>query len=174
MPLPTRCGSSASKPPASRSTEDVSAPNSPPAHRGGNARERHIAGGHCQLVRSGERRRSSSAWLRRAVGSSLGCSGGRGQADDLVPGTEAVGHLAPVFFGVEKVTTGPEMGRYPTERGQEPLRATGRAELFHRPFTSPSGLVGCVLTSCDGLAGGSPVGVAAKRPRSWWPAEGET
>ena len=28
--------------------------------------------------------------------------------------------------------------------------------------------------SCVGLAGGSPVGVAAKRPRSWWPAEGET
>src|SRR5664280_1782286 len=28
--------------------------------------------------------------------------------------------------------------------------------------------------SCAGLAGGSPVGVAAKRPRSWWPAEGET
>lgn len=32
MPLPTRCGSSASKPPASRSAEDVSAPHSPPAH----------------------------------------------------------------------------------------------------------------------------------------------
>jgi hypothetical protein len=28
--------------------------------------------------------------------------------------------------------------------------------------------------SCDGLAGESPVGVAAKRPRSWWPAGGET
>ena len=28
--------------------------------------------------------------------------------------------------------------------------------------------------SCAGLAGGSPVGVAAKRPRSWWPAGGET
>ena len=27
--------------------------------------------------------------------------------------------------------------------------------------------------SCDGLAGESPAGVAAKRPRSWWPAEGE-
>jgi hypothetical protein len=33
--------------------------------------------------------------------------------------------------------------------------------------------VQCVLASCDGLAGESPVGVAAKRPRSWWPAEGE-
>jgi hypothetical protein len=28
--------------------------------------------------------------------------------------------------------------------------------------------------SCDGLAGESPVGVMAKQPRSWWPAEGET
>jgi hypothetical protein len=28
--------------------------------------------------------------------------------------------------------------------------------------------------SCGGLAGESPAGVAAKRPRSWWPAEGET
>ena len=28
--------------------------------------------------------------------------------------------------------------------------------------------------SCGGLAGGSPVGVVAKRPCSWWPAEGET
>ena len=27
--------------------------------------------------------------------------------------------------------------------------------------------------SCDGLAGESPAGVAAKRPRSEWPAEGE-
>ena len=27
--------------------------------------------------------------------------------------------------------------------------------------------------SCDGLAGGSPVGVMTKQPRSWWPAEGE-
>ena len=27
--------------------------------------------------------------------------------------------------------------------------------------------------SCDGLAGESPAGVVAKRPRSWWPAEGE-
>lgn len=27
--------------------------------------------------------------------------------------------------------------------------------------------------SCGGLAGESPVGVAAKRARSWWPAEGE-
>lgn len=33
--------------------------------------------------------------------------------------------------------------------------------------------VECVLTSCGGLAGESPVGVAAKRPCSWWPAEGE-
>ncbi len=35
-------------------------------------------------------------------------------------------------------------------------------------------LVVCVLQSCDGLTGESPVGVAAKRPRSWWPARGET
>jgi len=34
--------------------------------------------------------------------------------------------------------------------------------------------VGCVLTSCDGLAGESPAGVAAKRSCSWWPAGGET
>jgi hypothetical protein len=27
--------------------------------------------------------------------------------------------------------------------------------------------------SCGGLAGGSPVGVVTKQPRSWWPAEGE-
>ena len=27
--------------------------------------------------------------------------------------------------------------------------------------------------SCEGLAGGSPVGVVAKQPRSWWPAVGE-
>src|SRR5213592_3865962 len=32
----------------------------------------------------------------------------------------------------------------------------------------------CVLTSGGGLAGGSPVGVMAKQPRSWWPARGET
>jgi RNA-directed DNA polymerase len=32
----------------------------------------------------------------------------------------------------------------------------------------------CVLRSCDGLAGESPVGVMTKQPRSWWPAEGET
>ena len=29
-------------------------------------------------------------------------------------------------------------------------------------------------TSCGGLAGGSPVGVMTKQPRSWWPVEGET
>ena len=28
---------------------------------------------------------------------------------DFVPGTEAVGHLAAVFLGVEQVTTGPEV-----------------------------------------------------------------
>src|SRR6266436_3635974 len=32
----------------------------------------------------------------------------------------------------------------------------------------------CVLPSCDGLAGESPVRVMAKQPGSWWPAEGET
>jgi hypothetical protein len=36
--------------------------------------------------------------------------------------TEAVGHLAPVFLGVEQVTTGPEVWGYPAERGQKPLR----------------------------------------------------
>ena len=41
----------------------------------------------------------------------------------------------------------------------------------------PSGVRGtarCVLRSCDGLAGESPVEVMTKQPRSWWPAEGET
>jgi len=32
----------------------------------------------------------------------------------------------------------------------------------------------CVLRSCGGLTGESPVGVMTKQPRSWWPAEGET
>src|SRR6266540_5135535 len=31
----------------------------------------------------------------------------------------------------------------------------------------------CVLRSCDGLTGGSPVGVMTKQPRSWWPASRE-
>jgi hypothetical protein len=38
--------------------------------------------------------------------------------------------------------TGPEMGRYHTERGQEPLCTTGRAELFHGALPHPGGLVG--------------------------------
>jgi hypothetical protein len=38
-----------------------------------------------------------------------GGSGCGGQPGDFVPGTEAVGHLAPVFLGVEQVTTGPEV-----------------------------------------------------------------
>ncbi len=54
-----------------------------------------------------------------------GGSGRDGQPGDFVPGTEAVGHLAPVFLGVEQVTTGPEVWGYPAERGQEPLRVTG-------------------------------------------------
>jgi len=36
------------------------------------------------------------------------------------------------------------------------------------------GAARCVLRSCDGLAGESPVEVMTKQPRSWWPAEGET
>jgi hypothetical protein len=51
-----------------------------------------------------------------------GGSGCGGQPGDFVPGTDAVGHLAPVFLGVEQVTTGPEVWGYPAERGQKPLR----------------------------------------------------
>jgi hypothetical protein len=64
---------------------------------------------HCQLVRSDERWRSFSAWLRRGRSGPVGGSGCGGQPDDLVPGTEAVGHLASVFLGVEQVATGPEV-----------------------------------------------------------------
>ena len=35
-------------------------------------------------------------------------------------------------------------------------------------------IFGVSWRSCDGLAGESPVGVMARQPRSWWPAEGET
>jgi hypothetical protein len=54
-----------------------------------------------------------------------GGSGCGGQPGDVVPGAEAVGHLAAVFLGVEQVTTGPEVRGYHAERGQEPLRVTG-------------------------------------------------
>jgi hypothetical protein len=68
-----------------------------------------LADGHCQLVRSDERWRSFSAWLRRGRLGPVGGSGCGGQPGDVVPGTEAVGHLASVFLGVEQVTTGPEV-----------------------------------------------------------------
>ena len=54
-----------------------------------------------------------------------GGSGYGGQPGDVVPGAEAVGHLAVVFLGVEQVTTGPEVRGYHAERGQEPLGVTG-------------------------------------------------
>jgi hypothetical protein len=38
-----------------------------------------------------------------------GGSGCGGSPGDFIPGTEAVGHLAAVFLGVEQVTTGPEV-----------------------------------------------------------------
>jgi hypothetical protein len=60
--------------------------------------------------------------LRRGGRVLSGGSGCGGQPGDVVPGTEAVGDLASVFLGVERVTAGPEVRGYPAERGQEPLR----------------------------------------------------
>jgi hypothetical protein len=51
----------------------------------------------------------------------------------------------------------------------------GQAEVVSQAVCDfEVGSLGCVLRSCDGLAGESPAGVVAKQPRSWWPAEGET
>ena len=43
---------------------------------------------------------------RSVLSGGSGCGGPPG---DFIPGTEAVGHLAAVFLGVEQVTTGPEV-----------------------------------------------------------------
>jgi hypothetical protein len=43
---------------------------------------------------------------RSVLSGGSGCGGPPG---DFVPGTEAVGHLAAVFLGVEQVTTVPEV-----------------------------------------------------------------
>jgi hypothetical protein len=53
-----------------------------------------------------------------------GSSGG-GQADDLVPSGESDGHLAAVLVSMQPVAAGPEVWRYPAERGQKPLRTAG-------------------------------------------------
>ena len=45
--------------------------------------------------------------------------------------------FSAVFLGVKHVTTDPETGRYHTKRGQEPLCATGRAELFPGALPHP-------------------------------------
>ena len=54
-----------------------------------------------------------------------GQSGGCDRARDLVPGGESDGHFATVFVGVEAVTAWSKVRRYPTERGQKPLRMPG-------------------------------------------------
>jgi len=66
------------------------------------------------------------------------------------------------------------------QRGSRAAHVTAKA-TSGRPdrdgLAGPSGVWGvarCVLRSCDGLAGESPVEVMTKQPRSWWPAEGET
>src|SRR3981081_1497122 len=65
--------------------------------------------------------------------------------------------------------------------GAQSIGARGRMRRRRRGWSLEvvAGLAGIGASylvcpgSCDGLAGESPAGVAAKRPRSWWPAEGE-
>jgi len=64
-------------------------------------------------------------------------SGGGGQAGDLVPGDESGVHLAPVLGRGASVAAGPEVPRYPTERGQEPLRAALGSGSFASLVAAP-------------------------------------
>jgi hypothetical protein len=60
---------------------------------------------------------SLGMWLCGGLG-----SGGGGEADDLVAGGEASGHLVSVLGCGESVASGSEVRGYSAERGQEPLR----------------------------------------------------